>query len=68
MPNVLSKKYETDSVVDLIEFIRDKINIGMNGRKMLKQVFGETNETYVGHFLSKFPRFVSNYLCGYAEN
>jgi serine/threonine-protein kinase/endoribonuclease IRE1 len=52
------KKYDTKSVVALIEFIRDKRQHLIEWTEDVKQVFGKTNETYIEYFMSLFPRLL----------
>jgi serine/threonine-protein kinase/endoribonuclease IRE1 len=52
------KKYDTKSVVELIEFIRDKRQHLIEWTEDVKQVFGNTNETYIEYFMSLFPRLL----------
>ena len=52
------RKYDTQLFTDLLRFIRNKKNHYHELPDDVKQLLGDTNESFMVYFLTKFPRLM----------
>ena len=52
------RKYDPTLFTDLLRFIRNKKNHYRELSDDIKQLLGETNESFMNYFLEKFPRLM----------